>query len=249
MIPFRDENPARKLAVVNLGLIMVNALVFFYMLTLNAADLDLFIYRYSVVPWEVINTRQLPTEALGQLLGTSGSLPSKNVWLSLLTCMFLHSGWMHIVFNMLFLFIFGNNVEEAMGHLPYLAFYLVCGLGASLLQCLVEPNSVSPILGASGAIAGVMGAYLILYPRARVLTLVFIFLVYVPAWAFIGVWIVYQIISALEDMSGMTGGVAWFAHIGGAATGMLITIVFYPLLRDRKSPVYRREQPYKDRYY
>ena len=249
MIPFRDENPSRRPALVTWGLILVNVLVFIYMLTLNAVDLDLFIYRYAVVPWEVINAQRLPPGTLGQLLGLGGTPPSKNIWLSLLTCMFLHSGWMHIAFNMLFLFIFGNNVEDAMGHLPYLVFYLVCGLGASLLQCVVEPNSLKPVVGASGAIAGLMGAYLILYPRARILTLVFIFLVYVPAWAFIGVWIVYQIISALEDMSGMTGGVAWFAHIGGVATGLLITLLFYPLLRNRTHPLYGVWREYDDTYH
>ncbi len=235
MIPIKDENPASRPALVTWALIVLNIAVFIYMLTLKAADLNIFIYRNSVIPWEVLNARQLSPGTLGQLLGMAGNLPSKNVWFSMVTCMFLHSGWMHLIFNLLFLFIFGNNVEDAMGHLPFLLFYIVCGLAASLLQCAVEPNSIRPVIGASGAIAGVMGAYLVLYPRARVLTLVFIFIVYVPAWVFIGIWIILQLISAGESLSDMTTGVAWFAHIGGVTSGIIVSLIFYPLLRRRSS--------------
>jgi membrane associated rhomboid family serine protease len=233
MIPLKDENPASRKAVVTWGLILANLAVFIYMLTLSGAALESFVYRFSVIPWEISKGSQLPPGTLYQLLGTTQALPAKNVYLSLLTCVFLHSGWLHIGFNMLFLAIFGNNVEDAMGHLPFLAFYLVCGIAASLAQTAVNTNSVTPTVGASGAIAGVMGAYLVLYPRARILTLVLIFVVYVPAWAFIGIWVAYQLLSATESISGVTGGVAWFAHLGGIAAGTGLTLMAYPLLRRR----------------
>ena len=138
--------------------------------------------------------------------------------------MFLHSGLAHILGNMLFLWIFGDNVEDFFGHIGYLIFYLVCGVGSSLLHVLVNLHSPVPALGASGAISGVMGAYALLYPRSRVLTLVFVFLVPIPAVIILGGWFVMQFLSAIGSL-GMTtsGGVAWWAHVGGFLLGMLLT--------------------------
>jgi membrane associated rhomboid family serine protease len=140
--------------------------------------------------------------------------------------MFLHSGWLHIGGNMLFLWIFGDNVEDFFGHIPYLFFYLVCGIGAGLLHVLFNLYSNIPAVGASGAISGVMGAYILLYPRARILTLVFIFPLPVPAVIFLGLWYVMQFLAGLSVLGGgASGGVAVWAHIGGFLLGMLLTTV------------------------
>ncbi len=233
MIPLRDENPPIRAALVTWSLILANLAVFIYMLTIKGSELDSFIYRFSSIPWEVTRGQRLPPNVLSQLLSGAAGLPQKNIYLSMITCMFLHSGWLHLAFNMLFLAIFGNNIEDAMGHFPFLCFYLISGVAATGLQTIVNPNSIAPMVGASGAISGVMGAYLVLYPRARILTLAFIFIVYIPAWAFIGVWIVYQLLSAAESISGVVSGVAWFAHLGGFASGALMSIAFYPVLKKR----------------
>jgi membrane associated rhomboid family serine protease len=140
--------------------------------------------------------------------------------------MFLHSGIAHIAGNMLFLWIFGDNVEDFFGHIPYLFFYLVCGIGAGLLHVLFNLHSTLPALGASGAISGVMGAYLILYPGSRVLTLVFIFLVPIPAVIILGYWFLLQFLAGISSLgASATGGVAWWAHVGGFLLGMLLTIM------------------------
>jgi len=139
--------------------------------------------------------------------------------------MFLHSGILHIAGNMLFLWIFGDNVEDSFGHVPYLLFYLVCGIGAGLSQAVLDLHSTVPALGASGAISGVMGAYLILYPRARVLTWIFIFIIPLPAIFVLVGWFALQFVSGISSVGAVTGGgIAWWAHIGGFLVGMLITL-------------------------
>jgi membrane associated rhomboid family serine protease len=149
--------------------------------------------------------------------------------------MFLHSGFMHIAGNMLFLWIFGENVEDYFGHIPYLLFYLVCGIGSGLTHILFNLHSSLPALGASGAISGVMGAYIILYPRARVLTLVFIFFIPIPAFIILGYWFLLQFLAGVTTVGAVaTGGVAWWAHIGGFLLGMVITGLS---LGDRKQSV------------
>jgi membrane associated rhomboid family serine protease len=234
MIPLFDRNPTRRFPYVTVGLILANLAVFVYMLTLGSSALDTFIYRFAAVPWEVIHGHQLPALDLAQLLPLAEPGMSKNVYLSLATCMFLHAGWLHILFNMLFLGVFGNNVEDAMGHLPFLFFYMLSGAAATMLHVAVFPDSIAPLVGASGAIAGVMGAYLVLFPRARIYALVFIIILPVPAWVFIGVWIGYQFIAGLASQSSVTENVAWFAHIGGVAFGVAVSLFFYPLLRRRR---------------
>jgi membrane associated rhomboid family serine protease len=234
MIPLYDRNPSRRLPWVTIGLIVLNFAVFIYMLTLSRASLDVFIYRYAAVPWELLHGKQLPAQDLMQLLPLTSPGVSKSVYLSLASCMFLHAGWLHILFNMLFLGIFGDNVEDTMGHLPFLLFYLVCGVAATMLHAVVFPNSIAPLVGASGAIAGVLGAYLVLFPRARIFALVIVIPMPVPAWIFIGVWIVYQFLAGLAAQSSVTENVAWFAHVGGVAVGILITLVFYPILKRRR---------------
>jgi rhomboid family protein len=213
-IPLKDLNPRRSYPIVNTTLILVNVAVFIYQYTLPPHAFKMFITANATIP------ARFPA-------WLAGHAPFEVAFLPLLTSMFLHSGIAHIAGNMLFLWIFGDNVEDFYGHFTYLFFYLVCGVGSGLLHVLFNMNSTVPALGASGAISGVMGAYLILYPRSRILTLVFIFLVPIPAVIILGVWFVLQFMSAFESLGSMApgGGVAWWAHVGGFLLGMLITMM------------------------
>ena len=210
-IPLKDLNPRRSYPIVNTTLILINVLVFFYQYTLAPQAFKIFMTANATVP------ARFPA-------WLSGHAPFEVAFLPLLTSMFLHAGIMHIAGNMLFLWIFGDNVEDFYGHLTYLFFYLVCGVGSGLLHVFFNLNSAVPALGASGAISGVMGAYALLYPRSRILTLVFIFLVPIPAVIILGYWFVLQFLAGITSL-GMTanGGVAVWAHVGGFLLGMLIT--------------------------
>lgn len=214
-IPLKDLNPSRTYPFVNLTLILLNIAVFLYefnlRLTLTPRAYDTFLSSYSVVPARFL-----------AFLG--GHTSFELAFLPLLTSMFLHAGLLHIAGNLLFLWIFGDNVEDSFGHLSYLLFYLVCGVGAGLLQSLFDLHSTVPALGASGAISGVMGAYILLYPKARILTLVFIFVLPIPAVFVLGSWFLMQFLSGMNALgAGVMGGVAWWAHIGGFLLGMLLT--------------------------
>ena len=210
-IPLKDLNPRRSYPIVNTTLILVNVLVFLYQYTLPPYAFKAFMIANATVP------ARFPA-------WLSGHAPFEVAFLPLLTSMFLHSGIMHIAGNMLFLWIFGDNVEDFYGHFTYLVFYLVCGIGSGLLHVLFNLNSAVPALGASGAISGVMGAYALLYPRSRILTLVFIFLVPIPAVIILGYWFILQFLSAFSSLGAVaSGGVAWWAHVGGFLLGMLIT--------------------------
>jgi membrane associated rhomboid family serine protease len=210
-IPLKDINPSRSYPVVNISLILLNVVVFLYQYTLPQRDFQIFMTSYATVP------ARIPAFLSGQVGFEAAFLP-------LLTSMFLHAGFLHIAGNMLFLWIFGDNVEDFYGHFTYLFFYLVCGIGSGLLHVFFNLNSAVPALGASGAISGVMGAYALLYPRSRILTLVFIFLVPIPAVIILGFWFVLQFFAGISSL-GMTatGGVAVWAHVGGFLLGMLIT--------------------------
>lgn len=236
MLPLFDRNPTRRVAVVTLSLILANVAVFVAMLLLSGVDREIFVYRFSAVPWEIVHASQLPLAGLQQVMSYPiASAPSKQVYLPLLTDMFLHDGWLHIAGNMLFLWVFGNNVEDVMGRLPYAGFYLLCGVFGTLVHVAVFSNSISPLLGASGAISGVLGAYLVLYPRAWVYTWIFFFIVPIPAFVVIGFWIVLQLVQGVTSaLGGMSAGTAWFAHMGGVAMGLVLTGAFYPVLRRRR---------------
>jgi rhomboid family protein len=215
------DDPTSAIPVVTIGLIVVNFLVFFYELALGAqgSQLDNFINAYSLVPCEY--THQCPL--------VSGT-PSP-FWLTLFTSMFMHAGWAHILGNMLFLFVFGIHVERSMGVIRYLAFYLICGLGANALEIATSVGSNAPGLGASGAIAGVLAGYLLLYPRSHVRTLVtlgfFFWLARVPAWIFIGLWFLLQLVNGLASISNVNaGGIAYSAHVGGFITGLVLVRLF-----------------------
>jgi membrane associated rhomboid family serine protease len=212
-IPLKDLNPRRSYPIVNTTLILLNVLVFLYQYTLPPYAFKTFMIANATVP------ARFPAWLFGHA-------PFEAAFLPLLTSMFLHSGIAHIAGNMLFLWIFGDNVEDFYGHFTYLLFYLVCGIGSGLLHVLFNLNSAVPALGASGAISGVMGAYALLYPRSRILTLVFIFLVPIPAVIILGYWFILQFLSGISSLAvgaGASGGVAWWAHVGGFLLGMLIT--------------------------
>jgi len=218
MFPIRDNLPTRRFAWVTAALIAVNVLAFLAeLLWMAEGTLDQAIYSMGVVPYEVTHTFSLQVAA------------------SFLTSIFLHGGFMHIASNMLYLWIFGNNVEDSIGRLRFLLFYLFCGFAATGAQVFVQPNVQVPTIGASGAIAGVLGAYILMFPRARIDTVLllwrFIRIVQLPAIVVLGLWFVLQLLSGLLSFGlAATGGIAYFAHIGGFVVGMALG----PLLRRRE---------------
>jgi len=231
MFPIADENlPGRGLPWVTIGLIAANVAVF---LLLQAASADnTFTYAWSAVPFEITHGVDL-TQAQPVVLGGQQYLipqaPGPDpIYLTLLSSMFMHGSWLHLGGNMLFLWIFGDNVEHRAGPLIFLIVYLATGLVASMAQILADAGSYIPSLGASGAISGVLGAYIVLYPRNRVTVFVFRFLTQVPALVAIGMWIVLQVVSSLADPTG-AGGVAYLAHIGGFAAGALVGVLLRAL--------------------
>jgi membrane associated rhomboid family serine protease len=216
MIPLRDVIPSRTTPYVTFALIAVNSLVFFYQLTMG--------------------------EAIEEFVLYFGLIPAAFSWVAVLTSMFLHGGLLHFGGNMLYLWIFGDNVEDRMGHGRFLAFYLLCGTAAALAQTIASPDSVVPMIGASGAIAGIMGAYFVLYPKSRIVTLLPIFfffqIVEIPAIFFLGVWFLMQLLSGVGSMATATGGepaggIAFWAHAAGFLAGMSGVLVFRRRERQR----------------
>lgn len=220
MVPLRDDNPTRIVPVVTYAILVINIVVFVYELSLGP-DLEAFFRVWAVIP------RELSAYFLGEPTG----LPFP-AWITLITSQFLHAGLLHIAGNMLFLWIFGNNVEDKLGHVRFLIFYLACGVLAGLAQWFFSSGSVIPSLGASGAIAGVMGAYILRFPRAEVLTLIplgfFMWTFRVPAIFFLGFWFVQQAFYSVASLNvpanvGMqSGGVAYWAHAGGFIFGAIL---------------------------
>jgi membrane associated rhomboid family serine protease len=214
MIPLRDTNRSGTVPVVTIVFIILNGVVFLYELSLGM-QLTRFFYVFGVVPSFYFSSQYWQTAGL--LIGI----------LPLFTSMFLHGGWLHFLFNMLYLWVFGDNVEDRLGHWRFFFFYFICGFAAALLHIVTNPSSKLPTIGASGSIAGVLGAYLVLFPGARVLTLVpivfFFQLIELPAILFLGFWFVMQFLSgAMSLTSGDVGGTAWWAHIGGFFAGVLL---------------------------
>ena len=217
MIPLKDLTPRRSFPVVTLLLILANIAVFIYQITLPPHAAQVFVNTYAVVPAKI----QLALDGHRYTL-TQALLP-------LFTCMFLHGGWLHIIGNMWFLWIFGANVEDHMGPFAYLIFYSLCGVGSSIAQTAFSWGSHIPALGASGAISGVLGAYIIFFPTSQIYTLVTLFIIWfrarIPAIVFIGLWFVLQALSAFGSLGGAgrveEGGVAWWAHVGGFVLGLL----------------------------
>lgn len=219
MVPLNDDNPTRITPYITYIFITINVLVFFHQLSLSQPQLNSFFQLYAVVP------EQLTASFNGISVGQP--VPE---WLTLISSQFLHGGFMHIGGNMLFLWVFGNNIEDRLGHFRYVIFYLTCGALAALAQWFFSMQSGVPSLGASGAIAGVMGAYIIRFPRARILTLVplgfFITTIRIPAVFFLGFWFVQQAISGVASLGVTsdieTGGIAYWAHAGGFVFGVLL---------------------------
>jgi len=219
MFPLRDNVPSRRYPVVMVAVIAANVFVFLYEMSLSRAGLEMLIQEFGVVP--------------ARFRDASGLLVPANA-LPLFTNMFLHGGWMHLIGNMWYLWIFGDNVEDRMGHGRFLLFYVLGGLGAGLTHVFFNPGSPIPSVGASGAIAAVLGAYLVSYPKARVVTLVPIFfflqIMELPATLVLGFWFVVQLFSGVGSLAvstvQATGGVAYWAHIGGFVTGMLLLPLF-----------------------
>lgn len=212
MIPLYDTVRTRKFPLVNWLLIAANVLAFWYELQMSPTGVERFIRTWGLTPARFIHN---PSVA----------------WITIFTAMFLHGGWFHLISNMWFLYIFGDNVEARMGSFRYLIFYLLSGVAAGLMQTYILPTSQEPMIGASGAIAGVLGAYLVSYPRARIASLVpiiFIFwVIKIPAWIFLIFWFLTQIYSGLFMMQGgAASGIAWWAHIGGFVFGMLMVSFF-----------------------
>ncbi len=216
MIPLRDKNPTRKFPIVTVLLIIINVLMFFYQLSLGNRFDDLF-FNYGMIPNKIVHL----------------DFANPLIILTLLTSIFLHGGWLHLAGNMLYLWVFGDNVEDKMGRMRFLLFYILCGVSASILHIIIEPTSMIPTIGASGSISGVLGAYLLMFPKARVVTLipifVFIQITELPAFIILGLWFILQFINGMISLGYETagmGGVAWWAHIGGFVAGMILLIPF-----------------------
>jgi membrane associated rhomboid family serine protease len=211
MIPLRDTQRSSSTPIVTILLIAINVVIFFYEISIDN-------------PYE-----------RNQFIATYALIPDRFHWSALITCMFLHGGWMHLIGNMWFLWIFGDNVEDILGHGKYLVFYLACGIAAGLVHVMFNSDSRLPTVGASGAIAGVMGAYLIKFPSARILTLIPLFIFFttveIPAYVMLLYWFVLQIFQGVGEIGyshASQGGVAWFAHVGGFVAGMILVFLLQP---------------------
>jgi membrane associated rhomboid family serine protease len=219
MLPIKDDQPRYSTPWVNGFLIGLNLVIFFFEFTLDPRSLDLLARQFGVVPSHLV-----------AFLSGSSKYSLLDVVLPFFTSMFLHGSWMHVIGNVWFLYIFGDNVEDYLGHFKYLVFYIFVGLIAMATQVMVSLHSTVPTLGASGAIAGVLGAYFVLYPRARVLTWFFVFVVWVPAWIILGYWFALQFLSGTASIAlyarQNVGGVAFWAHVGGFVAGALLVKVF-----------------------
>lgn len=213
MFPLRDSTPSNHFPVVTVSLIILNLLVYYFEGGLSEAQLNAVIYHLGLVPAYIQFDQMNPT-----------------VYIPFLTSMFLHGSWMHVIGNMWMLWLFGDNVEDCMGRMKFLLFYLGTGVVAALSHYLTDPQSTIPVVGASGAVAGIMGAYFLMFKRARVLTLIFpIFLITIPAWFFLGVWAVIQLWSGATSLlhnATSSGQIAFWAHVGGFAAGMVLYRIF-----------------------
>ncbi len=219
MFPLKDTIPSTSFPIVTLGIIVFNFVVFFYELTLGP-QLNVFINQYGIIPSNFMSTVNK-----NMFYIFPSSIP-------LFTSIFIHGGWMHIIGNMWYLWIFGDNIEDRTGHFRFFLFYVLCGLAAGVSYIIINPASNLPTIGASGAISGVMGAYLVLFPRARILTLIFLIIfiqvIEIPVIFFLGFWILIQVISGgiKSGLANESGGVAWWAHIGGFFIGLLMVFFF-----------------------
>lgn len=219
MIPLRDSARPRRTPFVNWALIVINIFIFYKEFMLPDSVLNRVFYYFGVIPSDVT-----------YLVATGASL--QPVMLSFVTAMFLHGGWVHVLGNMLYLWVFGDNVEDRLGHLRYLLFYLAVGIIGSISHVLANPTSEVPVIGASGAVAGVLGAYFVTFPRSRVLTLVpiliFFTIMELPAIIFLAIWFLLQIFNGTASIGGTANPVAWWAHVGGFVAGVILIKILAP---------------------
>jgi membrane associated rhomboid family serine protease len=228
VFPYRDENETIRTPIVTFAIIAANILVWLLFQGAGSGGaLEASVCDWGLIPGE-LTLRATPGEGFPMGAGMDCLVDAGRAPAHLVTAMFLHGGWMHLLGNMWFLWLFGNNIEDSMGRFRFLVFYLLCGVIASLAHVFTDPESIMPMVGASGAISGVMGAYIILYPRVRVYCLVviiiFVTTISVPAWVMLGYWMLLQVLGGLGPAAG--GGVAFWAHIGGFAAGVLLIKLF-----------------------
>jgi len=233
MIPLRDENPTSRKPIFTIAFIIINCAVFIYEYSLGSQGFTEFTFKHGLIPAELMAGRDLMVPELSHM--------STSPYFNLLSSMFMHGGIMHLAGNMLYLWIFGNNIEDELGHIWFIVFYLASGLAAALSFAFLNPDTTVPMVGASGAISGILGAYLVRYPYARVQTLIiFIFflkIVRLPAVFLLGFWFILQLISS-STASASQGGVAWFAHIGGFVFGALVFLILGKRYKRRQFYVY-----------
>jgi membrane associated rhomboid family serine protease len=214
MIPLKDVNPTERFPVFTVSIIIICTLIFIREISMPQIQLEQFVRDYGLVPSVLFNE----------------NIPLLYRLSRIFTSMFLHGSFAHLIGNMLYLWIFGNNIEDRLGHLRFLIFYLLCGIAAGLAQASAFPDSSTPMIGASGAIAGVLGGYLIMFPGARIITLVIIFyyitLQEIPAFIVIGIWFLLQFMSSLGSLAGIQTGVAYIAHVGGFIAGLVLIMLF-----------------------
>jgi len=235
MIPISDDNPSLRAPIVNWAIIAVCVAVYAWQLTIGEDATDVMSYRFGLIPTALLHGReQLPSDIIAQI-GATEWPPA-----TLVTSMFLHGGFLHLAGNMLYLWIFGNNVEDALGHVRYLLFYLVCGVAAALSHALIEPSSAIPMLGASGAISGVLAGYVLIFPRARITVIIPLGILLYPfkisAVFVVGFWFLLQLLAALLSDANAPG-VAFWAHVGGFGAGLLLAPVLSRL------PMFGRHRP------
>jgi membrane associated rhomboid family serine protease len=216
LLPLHDDNPLKRIRFqyMTVAFIAACVLVFLYQLSLPPKEAQRFVFAFGAIPAVLFGLKELPPEIV--------AIPAPA---TVLTSMFMHGGWMHLIGNMLFLWVLGDNIEDALGHVRYVVFYLLSGIAAAMTHAGMDPNSTVPMIGASGAISGVIGAYLVLHPKAPIKTLVIRFIVYLPAYVVLGLWIVFQFVNAyMAGAAGASGGVAWWAHIGGFVAGAILIV-------------------------
>jgi membrane associated rhomboid family serine protease len=237
MFPYRDDNPSILTPVVTVGLIAANLAIWIVFQGMgNPQRVAASVCELGLIPGDLL--QRLPigySFPVGE--GMSCVVEAGRSWETVITSMFLHGGWLHVLANCWFLWVFGNNVEDGMGHLRFLSFYLLCGIAAAGAQIAADPSSPIPMVGASGAVSGIMGAYIVLYPRVRVHTLVFLLVFFFratfPAWTWLGLWFFVQLVNSRLENS---GGVAVWAHIGGFLAGAILIWLFRsPVLLERRA--------------
>jgi len=253
MFPYRDDNPTELTPVVTVGIIAANVVAWLFVQGMGSPEaLVRSVCDLGLVPGELLRTAT-PGTGVELAPGMMCLVDAHPQYITLVTSMFMHGGWLHLIGNMVFLWVFGNNIEDVMGHGRFVVFYLVCGVAAAGAQMLISPNSVVPMVGASGGISGVLGAYLLLYPRVRVHTLLFlgfyVTTVALPAYMMLGYWVILQLFGGLVALSGVDrGGTAFFAHVGGFVAGLILIRLFASddTLRRRPQPpaTYYRYRPY-----